>query len=147
MWSCTSLFQILRWGVRTEVLQKWRCSSGTHTLLVPISIQAPFPSCIPSSCIDLHISVYKCIKTVHMNIYSSKTKKNCIIRCQINIQFPCQGCCMTKPIKQPISVSNNGAQEILESSLPWWRRQRKEFLQLLRSLQDREKFRAKPNTE
>lgn len=34
-----------------------------------------FFSCIPSSCKELHICVYTCIKTVHINIYSSKTKK------------------------------------------------------------------------
>lgn len=111
MWSCTALFQILRWGLGTEVFHEWRHSSETHTLLFPISIQVPsspvFQAAV-KSCIFVSIHA---LKQFILTFIQVKQRKNCLIRCQINIWFPCQGCSMTKPIKQTISISNNGAQK------------------------------------
>lgn len=54
---------------KNRIITEMRVFSGTHILLFSISIQVPFPSCIPSICIDLHFCVYTCIKTVHYEHY------------------------------------------------------------------------------
>lgn len=111
MWSCTALFQILRWGLRTEVFHEWRHSSETHTLLFPISIQVPSPPVFQAPVKSCTFVFIHALKQFIWTFIQVKQRKNCIIRCQTNVWFPCQGCSTTKPIKQTISISNNRAQK------------------------------------